>query len=48
MIRSQTPASGEEKLLQEAYWRQMIETLTSERSQNASGSHASAHAAPYA
>ncbi len=30
MIRSQTPAIGEEKLLQEPYWRQMIETLTAE------------------
>jgi peroxiredoxin len=30
MIRSQTPAIGDEKLLQETYWRQMIETLTAE------------------
>jgi peroxiredoxin len=30
MIRSQTPALGDEKLLQEPYWRQMIETLTAE------------------
>lgn len=29
-IRSQTPPEGEEKLLQEAYWRQMIDQLTSE------------------
>ncbi len=30
-IRSQTPPNGDEKLLTEAYWRQMIESLTSER-----------------
>ena len=29
-IRSQTPAMGDEKLLQESYWRSMIETLTKE------------------
>jgi peroxiredoxin len=29
-IRSQTPPMGEDKLLQEAYWRTMIETLTKE------------------
>ncbi|MBZ5607744.1 MAG: TlpA family protein disulfide reductase [Acidobacteriia bacterium] len=29
-IRSQTPPNGDEKLLNEAYWRQMIETLTKE------------------
>ncbi|HMD49640.1 MAG TPA: TlpA disulfide reductase family protein [Bryobacteraceae bacterium] len=29
-IRSQTPPRGEDKLLQEAYWRSMIETLTKE------------------
>ena len=29
-IRSQTPPMGEDKLLQEAYWRNMIETLTKE------------------
>ena len=29
-IRSQTTPLGDEKLLQEAYWRQMIETLTAE------------------
>jgi peroxiredoxin len=34
MIRSQTPALGEEKLLQEPYWRQMIETLTAEPDPN--------------
>jgi peroxiredoxin len=30
-IRSQTPPNGDEKLLNEGYWRKMIETLTSER-----------------
>ena len=30
MIRSQTPALGDEKQLQESYWREMIETLTKE------------------
>jgi len=30
MIRSQTPALGDEKMLSEKYWREMIETLTSE------------------
>src|SRR5689334_11869268 len=30
MIRSQTPALGDEKQLQEGYWREMIETLTKE------------------
>lgn len=29
-IRSQTPALGEEKMLQENYWREMIETLLKE------------------
>ena len=29
-IRSQTPALGDEKMLQEAYWREMIETLLKE------------------
>ena len=29
-IRSQTPPLGEEKQLQEVYWREMIETLTKE------------------
>lgn len=29
-IRSQTPPMGEDKLLQESYWRNMIETLTKE------------------
>lgn len=29
-IRSQTPAMGDEKLLQESYWRNMIETLLKE------------------
>jgi thiol-disulfide isomerase/thioredoxin len=29
-IRSQTPAMGDEKLLQESYWRSMIETLLKE------------------
>jgi len=44
MIRSQTPAIGDEKLLQEAYWRQMIETLTSEKTARA-GTHQVAHSA---
>jgi len=30
MIRSQTPALGDEKQLSESYWREMIETLTKE------------------
>ncbi len=30
MIRSQTPPLGDEKLLAEPYWREMIETLTKE------------------
>ena len=30
MIRSQTPPLGDEKMLSEKYWREMIETLTSE------------------
>jgi peroxiredoxin len=30
MIRSQTPPLGDEKMLTEKYWREMIETLTSE------------------
>src|SRR5262249_16745986 len=30
MIRSQTPPLGDEKLLSEPYWREMIETLTKE------------------
>ena len=30
MIRSQTPSLGEEKLLQESTWREMIETLLKE------------------
>jgi peroxiredoxin len=30
MIRSQTPALGDEKQLTEAYWREMIETLLKE------------------
>jgi peroxiredoxin len=29
-IRSQTPPMGDDKLLQESYWRNMIETLTKE------------------
>ena len=29
-IRSQTPPMGDDKLLQEAYWKNMIETLTKE------------------
>lgn len=48
MIRSQTPAIGEEKLLQEPYWRQMIETLTSESEGKKSAraaTHQVAHAA---
>jgi peroxiredoxin len=31
-IRSQTPPMGDDKMLQEAYWRNMIETLTKEPS----------------
>lgn len=43
MIRSQTPAVGDnEKLLTEQYWREMIETLTSEPDQT-SKKHAPAH-----
>ncbi len=34
-IRSQTPPMGEDKMLQEAYWRNMIETLTKEPSGDA-------------
>ncbi len=30
MIRSETPPLGEERLLQEKFWREMIETLTAE------------------
>jgi len=30
MIRSQTPALGDEKMLSEAYWREMIENLLKE------------------
>ena len=30
IIRSQTPALGDEKQLQESYWREMIETLSKE------------------
>ena len=34
-IRSQTPPAGEESMLQEKYWREMIETLTSETAASA-------------
>jgi thiol-disulfide isomerase/thioredoxin len=34
-IRSQTPPMGDEKLLQESYWRNMIETLLKEPAQPA-------------
>ena len=34
-IRSQTPPMGDEKLLQESYWRNMIETLLKEPDQPA-------------
>jgi thiol-disulfide isomerase/thioredoxin len=41
MIRSQTPALGDEKLLNEAYWRQEIETLLAETDSGAkkTGAH---------
>lgn len=45
MIRSQTPALGEEKLLQEPYWRQMIETLTAESDGKKSARTATHHVA---
>ena len=46
MIRSQTPPLGEEKLLQEPYWRQMIETITAEPDAGAKKTtHATARAA---
>lgn len=35
MIRSQTPAIGDEKMLSEKYWREMIESLTSEQDSSA-------------
>ena len=45
MIRSQTPPLGDNpKLMTEAYWREMIETLTSEPDSSAK-KHASAHSA---
>ncbi|MBV8819050.1 MAG: TlpA family protein disulfide reductase [Acidobacteriaceae bacterium] len=34
-IRSQTPAAGEESMLQEKYWREQIETLTAEHPSSA-------------
>jgi len=34
-IRSQTPALGDEKLLKESYWREMIETLLKEPAESA-------------
>lgn len=46
MIRSQTPALGDNaKMLTEQYWREMIETLTSEPDP-AGKKHTSAHRAP--
>jgi peroxiredoxin len=36
VIRSQSPPMGDEKLLTEAYWRNMIETLTKESATDAS------------
>ena len=35
IIRSETPPMGEEKLLQEPYWREMIETLLKEPAEGA-------------
>lgn len=45
VIRSQTPAIGDEKMLSEKYWREMIEKLTSEQdtsAQKASPAHGAA------
>ena len=44
MIRSQTPPLGDDKMLTEKYWREMIETLTSE-SENSAKKVPSAHRA---
>ena len=44
MIRSQTPPIGDEKMLTEKYWREMIETLTSE-SENSAKKVPSSHRA---
>jgi peroxiredoxin len=47
MIRSQTPAIGDEKMLQEDYWRHMIETLIAEPVHSARATtHQVAHATP--
>ncbi|MDQ6758665.1 MAG: TlpA family protein disulfide reductase [Acidobacteriota bacterium] len=45
MIRSQTPPLGDEKMLSEKYWREMIETLTSEPQTSARKVAPSAHRA---
>lgn len=45
MIRSQTPPIGDEKMLTEKYWREMIETLTSETETTARKVSPSHHAA---
>lgn len=45
MIRSQTPPIGDEKMLTEKYWREMIETLTSEPETSARKVAPSAHRA---
>ena len=44
MIRSQTPALGDDKMLSEGYWREMIETLTTE-SDSGAKKHAVTHTA---
>jgi peroxiredoxin len=41
-IRSQTPPGGDEKMLQEPYWRDMIETLLKERTPAAAARHTTA------
>jgi len=43
-IRSQTPVAGDEKMLQEAYWREMIETLLKERGISSAVRHSAAPA----
>lgn len=46
VIRSQTPPAGDEKLLQESYWREMIETLLKEPAASAKKNgvhHVAAH-----
>ena len=45
IVRSQTPAIGDETMLKEPYWRQMIDTLTKEPGPAASHKAATHHAA---